>query len=282
MDNEGTSAAVNVGELSSKRRDLEDVVQMHQKQLMLYARDLAATVAERDQLRAKLDLVYKQLMAYAADLRDIVDKLEASNAAIKQAHLDTILRLSVAAEYRDNNTAAHIRRISDYSAAIARRMGLGEDYTEIIRYAAPMHDIGKIGIPDGILFKPGKLTYEEFEIIKQHPRIGYNILQGAKAKVLQEAAGIALSHHERYDGSGYPQGLRGEDIPLGGRIVAVADVFDVVVTRRVYKPSYSNERAYEAIKRARGGHLDPQVVDAFFDSLDEIVDIQQRYKEDEL
>ncbi len=271
MDNEGISAGTDVGKLGPKRRDLEDVVQMHQKQLMLYARDLAATVAERDQLKAKLDLVYKQLMAYATDLRDIVDKLEASNAAIKQAHLDTILRLSVAAEYRDDNTAAHIRRISDYSAAIAHQMGLGEAYTETIRYAAPMHDIGKIGIPDGIL-----------EIIKQHPRIGYNILEGAEAEVLQEAALIALSHHERYDGTGYPQGLSGEDIPLGGRIVAVADVFDVIVTRRVYKTAYSNERAYDAIREARGGQLDPQVVDAFFDCLDEIVDIQQRYKEDEL
>jgi putative two-component system response regulator len=275
----GGEHAIGIASDAPGQTALDEVVKRHQDQLMLYARDLAATVAERDALKGKLELVQRQLMAYARDLREIVDQLEASNIAIKQAHLDTILRLSVAAEYRDDNTAAHIRRISEYCKLLARQMGLGAAYVETILYASPMHDIGKIGIPDGILFKPGKLSPEEFEIIKQHPRIGHNILRESDAEVLQEAAVIALSHHERWDGTGYPTGLAGEDIPLGGRITAVADVFDAVVTRRVYKVPFSNERAYEALREASGSHLDPRVVEAFFDSLDEVLQIQARFEE---
>jgi putative two-component system response regulator len=196
---------------------------------------------------------------------------------IKLASLDTIHRLSRAAEYKDEDTGAHIKRMSQYSAVIARRMGLGDREVETILYASPMHDVGKIGIPDRILLKPGKLDSGEWEIMKQHTIIGAQILEGSDAEFIKLAEVIALTHHEKWDGSGYPGRLRGSKIPLVGRITAIADVFDALTSKRPYKEPFSLEKSFGIIKQSQENHFDPKVVDAFFAVKDEILSIKGKY-----
>ncbi|MCB9646383.1 MAG: HD domain-containing protein [Deltaproteobacteria bacterium] len=199
-------------------------------------------------------------------------------ARLKDTAVDTVFRLAVAAEHRDHDTGYHLHRMSEYAAAIARALGLGEVYAETIRLAAPMHDVGKIGIPDAILKKPGRLTEAEYEIMKQHTVKGGEILAGAQSELLQMAQNIALTHHEKFDGLGYPYGLGGEEIPLEGRIVAVADVFDAILSRRCYKPAFALEKALDILEQGRGRHFDPKVVDAFMDAQEEILQIRDRYQ----
>jgi len=196
-----------------------------------------------------------------------------------RASLETIHRLSRAAEYKDENTGEHIVRMSHYSAAIAHTLGLAEKTVQSILYAAPLHDIGKIGIPDRILLKPGKLDPEEWAIMKQHTLIGAGILKQSDSEVIRLAETIALSHHERWDGSGYPQGLAGEDIPLAGRIVAIADVFDALTSRRPYKEAFSLEKTFGIIREGLGRHFAPAVGDAFFSIRDRIVSIRETYQD---
>ncbi|MEW6614248.1 MAG: HD domain-containing phosphohydrolase [Thermodesulfobacteriota bacterium] len=213
-----------------------------------------------------------QLLTYARDL-------SLSHNNLKQAYLEAIHRLAIASEYRDEDTAMHLKRMSNYSAIIARGMGLRDKEVDLILYASPMHDVGKIGIPDNILFKSDKLTPEEFEIIKTHCSIGGRILVGSESEIIQMAEQIAISHHEKWNGMGYPYGLKGEEIPLVGRITALADVFDALTTKRPYKPAFSNDRAYKIIREEKGKHFDPQVVDAFFRSLDEIDAVYKKFQE---
>ncbi len=198
---------------------------------------------------------------------------------IRDAHLDTIFRLSVASEYRDYDTANHIRRISEHSARIGSDLGLPPEEVDLLRYTSPMHDVGKIGVPDAILLKPGKLTPEERAIMEQHTVIGARILEKSSASVLRESEVIARSHHEKWDGTGYPDGLQGEAIPVQGRIVAVADVFDALSSRRCYKPAFPPEKVIEILKEGRGGHFDPDILDAFLDHLDAHAEIRARYEE---
>ena len=215
----------------------------------------------------------EKVMQRTAQLREAFGK-------IKSASLDTIHRLSKAAEYKDEDTGAHILRMSHYSAAVARKMGQDETTIESILYAAPMHDIGKIGTPDRILLKPGKLDAEEWEVMKQHTVNGAQILEGSDAEFIKLGAMIALSHHEKWDGNGYPQGLGGDKIPIAGRIVAIADVFDALTSKRPYKEPFSLDKSYTIIKEGRGNHFDPDVVDAFFEVEDEILSIKEEYKDE--
>jgi len=189
---------------------------------------------------------------------------------LKQAHLDTIIRLSVAVEFRDNATADHIRRISSTSGAITRHMGLNRHTIELVECASPMHDIGKIGIPDAILRKPEPLTEDERQIVQRHPVIGAEILGEPTNELMAAARDIALSHHERWDGTGYPNRLAGGQIPLLGRIVALADVFDALLCRRVYKEPYPLDMVLDTISRERGAHFDPQVADGFFAAMGDV------------
>jgi HD-GYP domain-containing protein (c-di-GMP phosphodiesterase class II) len=195
---------------------------------------------------------------------------------IKQAHLDTIFRLSKAAEYRDEDTEAHLRRVTGYTIVVAKKLGLQTKEIDFLRYAAPMHDIGKLGVPDAVLLKPGKLTPEEFELMKKHTLIGAKILEGSDQKLFQIAKEIAISHHEKFNGTGYPYGLKGEAIPFYGRIVALPDVFDALTSKRVYKPAFSVAQAVDMIREESGKHFDPVVVKAFIDSLDEIVQVKEK------
>jgi len=182
---------------------------------------------------------------------------------LEQAHFEMLERLAMAAEFRDDQTGQHTRRVGETAAILARNLELPRDQVELIRHAAPLHDVGKIGIPDNILLKPGPLTPEEFEVIKTHTTIGAKILSGGKFPLLQTAEEIALCHHERWDGTGYPRGLRGEAIPLPGRIVALADVFDAIISKRPYKEARPVEDAAAELQRGAGTQFDPRVVEAF-------------------
>ncbi len=196
---------------------------------------------------------------------------------LKEAYLDTIFRLSVAAEYKDDDTAAHIHRMSRYSAILAEALGLSTPEVENVRYASPMHDIGKLGVPDSILLKPGKLTPAEFKEMQNHTIFGAKILENAKAELLKVSEQIAFTHHEKWDGSGYPRGLKGEAIPLCGRIVALADVFDALTSKRCYKPAFSLEESMKIIKEGTARHFDPKIVQAFNNSIEKILAVKAQF-----
>jgi HD-GYP domain-containing protein (c-di-GMP phosphodiesterase class II) len=196
---------------------------------------------------------------------------------IRKATQETVIRLAAAVEFKDHDTRAHLWRMSQYSAIVAREMGFDAEWSENLRLAAPMHDIGKIGVPDAILNKPGKLTPEEWEEMKKHPIYGAEILKDTDNELMQMSATIALCHHEKWDGSGYPRGLKGEEIPIEARIATIADVFDALTSKRIYKPSFSLQETLEIINRDSGKHFDPKVVDNFLKSLPKIVTIMEAY-----
>ena len=209
----------------------------------------------------------------------LADEVRKATAKIVDRERDTVFRLCKAAEYRDPETDAHIQRMAHFSKVIAAGLGMSLEQQELLLEAAPMHDIGKVGISDNILLKPGRLDEAEFEIMKQHASFGYELLKGSASSVLQAGAEIALGHHEKYDGSGYPSGLKGEDIPIFCRIVAVADVFDALTSERPYKKAWTVEEAIDFLMAGSGKHFDPDCVKAFLAAWDEVEAIRDRYQE---
>ncbi len=210
-------------------------------------------------------------------LQQALDWLERSEKELRLSREETIQRLAIAAEFRDSSTAQHIQRMSHYCELLARKSGMSPERCDLIRTASPMHDIGKIGTPDHVLLKPGKFTQEEFNVIAQHAEIGYRILSGSDAELLKVAAVIAWTHHERFDGSGYPRGLKGQAIPVEGRIASIADAFDALTTQRVYKPAFDLSHALELMLKHRGEHFDPELLDIFIASTDELTRIHDQY-----
>ena len=198
---------------------------------------------------------------------------------LKQAHVDLVHRLGRAAEYKDTDTGEHIARMSQYSKLLALEFGMGEQQAELLRQAAPMHDVGKIGISDAILLKPGRLTPDEFAHMKQHAAIGAQILANSSSPLLQLAHKLAIEHHEKWDGSGYPNGLKGEQISVEGRIVAIADVFDALTSKRPYKEAWGVEEALEHMQAQAGKHFDPHLINLFVNKLDAIIAIKNAYQE---
>jgi putative two-component system response regulator len=196
---------------------------------------------------------------------------------LRLTRLEIVQRLGRAAEYKDNETGRHVIRMSNFAAILAKRAGFGTDAAEDLLVASPMHDIGKIGIPDDILTKPGKLTEDEWKVMQTHPTIGAEIIGVHPDRMLAMAHRVALTHHEKWDGTGYPSGLAGEAIPLEGRIVALADVFDALTSVRPYKPSWSNDDALAYIKSSSGKHFDPAVVKWFEESIPEFLEVQRRW-----
>ena len=190
-------------------------------------------------------------------------QVDRSVSEIHERELETLSKLAKAGEFRDKTTGNHLVRMARYSGLIAQNLGLGGDMVHVIEVAAPMHDIGKIGIPDSVLIKEGPLSPAEIEIMRTHPRIGYDILKGSPSKYLSMGSIIALGHHEKYDGTGYPNGLHGEDIPIVARVVAVADVFDALVSERPYKHAWPINEGIDFLKSQRNKHFDPKCVDAF-------------------
>jgi putative two-component system response regulator len=208
-----------------------------------------------------------------------MENLKQSQQATRHAYLETIHCLARAAEYKDDETGNHIKRMSYYSKLMAERSGMSAAEVEEIVYASPMHDVGKIGIPDSVLLKPGKLDPQEWVIMKTHTTIGSQILSKSTSELMETASIIALSHHERWDGSGYPNGLAGEDIPIQGRICALADVFDALTSKRTYKDAFSVEKSVAIMEEGRGSHFDPELFDLFRDNFDEIIRIKDEFSD---
>jgi two-component system, response regulator RpfG len=209
--------------------------------------------------------------------RILEQKIDEATRELRRREVDTLFRLAKAAEQRDKVTGMHLVRMAKYSALIAKGVGLSFAEQEAIELAAPMHDIGKIGIPDRILQSPGKLDGEDLRIMQAHARIGYDMLKDSSSGYLQMAAVIALGHHEKFDGSGYPTGLKGEHIPLEARIVAAADVYDALTSVRPYKPAWAVSDAVEYMRQQSGKHFDPRVVDILTGCRDEVLAIGERF-----
>ena len=252
--------------------------------------DFLTKPVDRTELIARVRSLLKvkryndHMINYQTELETEVGKrseqLKHALEKIREASLDTIRRLSQAAEYKDIDTGAHIVRMSRYAAAVAHEMGMNAEEVENILYASPMHDVGKISVPDRILLKPAKLDAEEWKIMKQHTVNGARILEGSESGFLRLAEEIALTHHEKWDGSGYPRQHKETKIPLPGRITAIADVFDALTSKRPYKEAFPVEKSLDIIKKSRGTHFDPDVVDAFMSVRDEILSIKAEFNDD--
>lgn len=208
------------------------------------------------------------------------ERIAERTKAVRDSQLEIVQRLGLASEFRDNETGKHIIRMSYYSEIIARHHGLSPAECDLILNASPMHDIGKLGIPDSILLKPAKLTREESTQMQSHTIIGANLLEDARSGITDAAQIIALSHHEKWDGSGYPHGLSGNDIPLHARIVAIADVFDALTSVRPYKRAWTVNDAVEEVKQTSGTHFDPVLVEKFIQALPEILEVKEKYSDE--
>lgn len=211
--------------------------------------------------------------------RELERKVQERTAELISTRMEIIRRLGRAAEYKDNETGLHVIRMSHYSRLIATHLNANEEWVELLFNAAPMHDIGKIGIPDDNLLKPGKLNNDEWEMMRRHPEFGGEIIGDNDSELLQMAREIAINHHEKWDGSGYPKGLKGGDIPLTARIISIADVFDALTTERPYKKAWSVENAVNLINENSGSHFDPDLVAVFNKALPEILEIKDQYAE---
>ena len=250
--------------------------------LQMGATDFLTKPVDRIELSARVH----NMLALGASRRKLADRaawlaeeVTKATTAVHAREQELLFRMSRAAEFRDPETGAHLRRMSHYSRLIAGALGLSADEQQLILQAAPMHDVGKIGISDHILLKPAALTAEEFAVMKTHAELGFELLKGSESTVLQSAAAIAISHHEKYNGGGYPFGLAGDDIPLFGRIVAIADVFDALTSERPYKQAWPIEQAASYMRTGSGGHFDPLCVEALLSCWDDVLDIHARYRD---
>ena len=236
--------------------------------------------ARECQARCRNLLTLRRQQLALEDKRKLLEGMvEEATREIREREKETLLRLARAGEFRDEETGNHLIRMARYSRFIANAIGLERDEAETIELAAPLHDIGKIGIPDGILLKPVRLDEAEWNTMQRHPVIGHEILKGSASKYVRMGALIALGHHERYDGSGYPSGLDGDHIPLCARIVAVADVYDALTSVRPYKRAWSTEDALDYLRGQRGGHFDPRMVEAFLGVSDKVLEVQRDWQD---
>jgi response regulator RpfG family c-di-GMP phosphodiesterase len=247
------------------------------------AHDFLTKPIDRVEFTARM----RNLLALARNQRYLADRalwlneeVARATAGLVDREIETILRLTRAAEFRDDATGMHVIRVGHMCAVLARKIGLPEEEAQTLLLAAPMHDIGKVATPDAILLKPGPLSAEEFEVMKRHTIDGYEILKDSKSVMLQCAAEIALTHHERFDGQGYPRGLKGNDIPLSGRLCSVVDVFDALTSVRPYKAAWSIEKAVEALDTGAGTQFDPEIIGFFQASLPEIREIKNRFSDE--
>jgi putative two-component system response regulator len=225
----------------------------------------------------EIQVLFRQSREFNATLEA---RVEARTKELSESRVDVIRRLATAAEFRDNETGQHIVRMSVIAHHLALKAGLSDKDAAALRDAAPLHDIGKIGIPDAILLKPGKLDAAEWEIMKRHAAIGAEIMEGSPSPLMDLAKVIALTHHEKWDGSGYPKGLKGEEIPLIGRIVAVSDVFDALTSHRPYKPGWPVEKAVAFMVESAGTHFDPALIAIFQRELPAILALREQFKDE--
>ncbi len=272
------SLGIIVGPIQRVRKAIHNITvykDFSRKVKIEYSDEIGELAFDFNDMTSNLDLAYKKLKKYALD--EAIAKKEVFIRENETLHV-----LGKASDYKDPETGAHIARVSSYSLIISESLGQNKAIQDLLYYAAPLHDIGKLGIPDSILLKPGRLTTEEFEIIKTHTSIGYEILENPSSKYLKAGAVIAMSHHEKYDGTGYPKGLKGKDIPIFGRIVSIADVFDALTTERPYKEAWTFEKTMDFIMDNRGNHFDPDMANLFFQNLTEVKDVYNHCTEESL
>ncbi|MBI5185736.1 MAG: response regulator [Nitrospinae bacterium] len=276
-----TSMASKENRLRSVEAGVNDFISkpIDMIELQVRTKSLLKMKEAQDALKKHKSELEEQVQERTSALRQSLEAMASAQRKTQSAYLDTIRRLALAAEFKDEDTSSHIQRISGYCVLLAETLHLPPGEVETLRHASPMHDVGKIGIPDRILLKPDKLTAPEWEIMMQHAAIGARILGGSSSELLRTGEIIALSHHEKWDGSGYPKGLKREEIPLEGRICAVADVFDALTSRRPYKEAFSNEEALEILKEGSGRHFESRLVDLFVKNFDEVLAIQKKYRE---
>jgi len=206
-------------------------------------------------------------------------KLLELNKELEDTQKEVIFTMGSIGESRSKETGNHVKRVAQYSKILALHYGLEEDEAEMLKQASPMHDIGKVAVPDSILNKPARFTPEEFKEMQKHAELGYDMLKHSERFLLKMAAIVAYEHHEKWDGTGYPRGLKEEEIHIYGRITALADVFDALGSDRVYKKAWSNEKIYQLFKEERGKHFDPKLVDIFFENLDQFLEVQKTFKD---
>ena len=227
--------------------------------------DRQLRIMKRSDKRQKQE--YDQLQAKLSEVKELQKE-------IKETQKEVVFRMGSIAETRSKETGNHVKRVAEYSKLFALYYGLDEDEAELLKQASPMHDIGKVGIPDSILNKPAKLDLKERKIIETHVQLGYDMMRDSTKPLLQMASIVAYEHHEKYNGKGYPQGLKGEEIHIYGRITAIADVFDALGSDRVYKSAWDDEKIFKLFREERGQHFDPKLIDIFFDNLDEFLKIR--------
>ena len=208
-----------------------------------------------------------------------IHEVEKLNKEIEETQREVVFTMGSIAETRSKETGNHVRRVAEYSKLFALKYGLSIEDAELLKQASPMHDIGKVGIPDAILNKAGKLDDDEWKIMRKHCVIGYNILKNSKREILKAAAIVAMEHHEKWDGTGYPRKIKEKEIHIYGRITAIADVFDALGSDRCYKKAWEDEEIFELLKEQKGKHFDPELIDLFFENIDKFIEIRDRYKD---
>lgn len=270
-----TSTSNNAARIQALDIGADDFMdrEVDQATLSVRIKSLLKVKAYNDYMREN-----KKKLEQEVDFKSL--KLKQALLDLKESALEITFRLTRASEYKDEDTGAHIQRVSHYSAAVARAMGWSKNEAEDMMYAAAMHDVGKIGIPDNILLKQSSLNDLEWQVMKKHTIIGEGILAGSKFDFVRTGAEIALSHHEKWDGTGYPYGKKGDKIPMSARIVAVADVFDALISKRPYKPAFTLEDSFQIIHDGKGSQFDPDIIEAFFSVTDEIIEIKDTYKDE--
>ena len=226
-----------------------------------------------NQLQSKLEIDYNELESLKKESELSLEK------EIEDTQKEVVFTMGAIGESRSKETGNHVKRVAEYSKILALKYGLTQEEAELLKQASPMHDIGKVGIADAILNKPAKLTLDEFEKMKEHAVLGYEMLKNSNRPLLKLASTVAYEHHEKWDGSGYPQGLKGEDIAISGRITAIADVFDALGSSRIYKKAWDDEKIFNLFKEEKGKHFDPNLIDIFFDNLDEFLKIRDTFKD---
>jgi PAS domain S-box-containing protein len=243
-----------------------------------------SSIRENITNRKKVEELNNELESYKSHLEDKVKEatkeITTLNKEIEDTQKEVVFTMGAIGESRSKETGNHVKRVAEYSKLFALKYGMSEDEAELLKQASPMHDIGKVAIPDSILNKPGRLTENEFVAMQSHCEIGYEMLKKSNRPLLQTAAIVCSEHHEKWDGSGYPKGKRGEDIHILGRITAIADVFDALGTDRCYKKAWDDEKIFNLFKEERGKHFDPKLVDIFFENKDSFLAIRNEFKED--
>lgn len=247
-----------------------------EKEFLETTKSLKKDIGRHEKIMARSD---KQQQRDYDRLQKKLKEVEALQKEIEDTQKEVVFRMGAIGESRSKETGNHVKRVAEYSKAFALLYGLDEKEAEMLKQASPMHDIGKVAIPDAVLNKPGRFNEKERELMNTHARLGYEMLTGSLRPLLNTAAILAYQHHEKWDGSGYPQGLKGEEIHIYGRITAVADVFDALGSDRCYKKAWNDEKIFNFFKEESGKHFDPQLIEIFFEHLDTFLEIRKKFKD---